>query len=436
MLRLLQAILFAAALVLAAWPSAAQTAKAPVPVVAVPPLATTSDVETPAGSTWAIANRIAELIAQDLRWSRRFVPVNVKSVRPPSYPEVTAPSYATWRGAGARALVSGFVQARSDGRLTVGCYVYDVRRERELTRKGFLIAPTDWQRAAHKCADAAYAEFTGEPGLFQTRIAYIEESGPPTARIKRISIRDIDGTADKYLTPGDSPAMTPRWAPDGSRLAYTSLGGGRLHVRLIDVATGDNRPLLEDGSITFAPAFSADGNQIVFSTAFTGNTDLQLMELATGAVRRLTNVPGIDTSASFSPDGRQIVFESDRSGSQQIYVMNADGSDQRRISFGGGAYASPRWSPDGEHIAFTKIAGPVRRVGIIRPDGTGERILTAGVADEAPSWAPGGQHLLFQSRNPATGRTALFIAALSDGDVREITTVGDAVDPSWSGLQE
>lgn len=433
-LRLYPVILFGAVAVLAA-PAAAQTAQAPVLVVAVPPLATPSDVETPAGSTWAISNQIAELIAKDLKWSRRFLPVNVKSIRAPSYPEVTAPSFALWRGAGARALLSGFVQARSDGRLTVGCYLYDARSERELTRKGFLIDPSDWRRAAHRCADAVYSHFTGEPGLFQTRVAYTDESGPPTARIKRIVVRNVDGTDHKYLTPGDSPVMTPRWAPKGDRLAYSSLTAGQLHVRVIDVASGDNRPLIEDGGITFAPSFAPDGNRIVFSTAVAGNTDLQVMDLGSGAVRRLTSTPGIDTSASFSPDGARIAFESDRSGSQQLYVMNADGSDQRRISFGGGAYGSPRWSPDGAHIAFTRIAGPVRRIGIIGPDGSNERILTTGVADEAPSWGPGGQHVLFQRRD-STGKTGLFMIALSGGDVRGMATPADATDPSWSALQE
>ena len=213
-------------------------------------------------------------------------------------------------------------------------------------------------------------------------------------------------------------------------------GRASFRFALIDVATGDNRPLVEQGSITFAPAFSPDGRQIVFSNAVGGNTDLQVMDIDGQSVRRLTTAPGIDTSASFSPDGRSIVFESDRSGSQQIYVMNADGTEQRRISFGGGAYGSPRWSPDGSKIAFTRIGGGVRRVGVMAADGSGERILTGGIADEAPSWGPGGQHLLFQGRNPATGKTSLFMIALSGGEPREIATPLDAADPAWSSIQE
>ncbi len=434
MIRLVPALL---AVLFLASPAAAQTAEAPpVLVVAVPPLATPKDTETPAGTTWAIANQIADLIAKDLRWSRRFMPVDVKSLRAPSYPEVTAPNYRMWRGAGARALVSGFVQARDDGRLTIGCYLYDTHSQRERTRKGFLISPSDWRRAAHKCADAVYAEFTGEPGLFQTRIAYVEERGLPAARTKRIAVQDMDGTGHKYLTQGEVLVTTPVWSPSGDQLAYTSLAAGQLHVRLIDADSGDNRPLRQDGSITFAPAFSPSGEQILFSSAIGGNTDIQLMDLGSGLLNRLTSTPGTDTSASFSPDGRRIAFESDRSGSQQIYVMNVDGTEQRRISFGRGAYASPRWSPDGEHIAFTGIWGQVKRVGIIKPDGTGERIVTDGNADQAPSWGPGGQHLLFQRRDPRSGGTRMFITAITGGEPREITTQLDASDPAWSKVEE
>ena len=78
-----------------------------------------------------------------------------------SYPEVTAPNFPKWRGAGAKALVTGFVQSRSDGRLTFGCYVYDVEQGRELGRMGFIVSQNDWRRAAHKCSGMAYKGVTG-----------------------------------------------------------------------------------------------------------------------------------------------------------------------------------------------------------------------------------------------------------------------------------
>ena len=125
-------------------------------------------------------------------------------------------------------------------------------------------------------------------------------------------------------------------------------------MRLIDIASGAQRPVAPDDAISFAPRFSPDGTRIVFSMMIGANCDIYI----TGARRRRSAAAdhraGIDTDPSFSPDGTKIVFESDRGGSQQLYVMNADGSNQRRMSFGGGWYASPDWSPDGEWIAFTR----------------------------------------------------------------------------------
>ena len=83
----------------------------------------------------------------------------------PKSPRRPSPSGAR---KGAKALVTGFVQSRSDGRMTVGCYVYDVDKGRELARKGFVVAPSDWRRAAHKCSGLAYTAVTGAPGMFDT----------------------------------------------------------------------------------------------------------------------------------------------------------------------------------------------------------------------------------------------------------------------------
>ena len=45
---------------------------------------------------------------------------------------------------------------------------------------GFVVTPDDLRRAAHKCSGLAYKEITGSPGMFDTRIAYVAETGPRT----------------------------------------------------------------------------------------------------------------------------------------------------------------------------------------------------------------------------------------------------------------
>ena len=355
--------------------------------VAVPVMPTPQAVETAAGNTQRLGQQVAEIIVSDLRNSRLFQPRGPGGLPTPSFGEVSAPNYGVWQGVGAQNLVQGYVQANADGSLTVGCYLYDVGGQTQLTRQGFNVPVAQWRRAAHRCADTIYSRLSGDTGFFDTRIVYVSETGPPGRRIKRLAIMDYDGGNHRFLTNGQWTVLTPRFAPDQRTITFMSYENDRPRVYVLEMGSGRVRPLVPGNYQTFAPRYSPDSRHIVFSMAMNGNTDIYRIPVEGGTPQRLTNTPGIDTGGSYSPDGRQIVFESDRGGSQQIYVMNADGSNQRRISFGGGTYGTPEWSPRGDLIAFTKIGGGFR-IGVMTPSGGGERILTGGPHDEGPTWAP------------------------------------------------
>lgn len=411
-------------------------AQAPMPVIAVPPLTTPDDTRTGAGSTLNVAWQASELIAQDLRSTGEMMAIPPERKDYYSYPEVTAPSFPRWRSRGAKALLTGFVRARPDGRLAVGCYLYDIEAGRELGRIGFAADADDWRRAAHKCSGMAYQALTGAPGPFDTRIAYVARTGKGNAEVTRIAVMDSDGLNHEYVTPGGTTAITPRLSPTGDRLAYVSWLGGTPHIRIVGLASGDQRPLLQNNpAMSFAPRYSPDGSRIVFSMVSAGNSDIYVVNSTGGFPRRLTSAPGIDTDPSFSPDGRRILFESDRSGSQQLYVMSADGADQRRISFGGGWYASPAWSPDGEMIAFTRRGADGLRIGVMDADGSDQRVLTTGPRDEGPSWAASSRELLFQ-RTDASGRSGIYRIALGGGQPRKVQVPQEGTDPDWSGARD
>lgn len=416
--------------------SNAQAQNAPAAtVIAIPPL-TTPDSGARGNELLALGWEATQLIAADLRQTSELMPLPPRQKDYYSYPEVTAPNFPKWRSAGAKALVTGFVQSRSDGRLTFGCYVYDVEQGRELGRKGFIVSKNDWRRAAHKCSGMAYKGVTGSPGLFDTRIAYVAEGGVGAGLTKRIAVMDSDGTNHSYVTAGDSIVLTPRLSPGAERLAFVSFGGGVPQVRIVDLATNNQRPLTPIGSVGFAPRWSPDGNRIAFSMMQGGNADIYVVGANGGVPQRLTYSPGIDTDPSFSPDGTQIVFESDRGGSQQLYVMNANGSAPRRLSFGNsGAYASPDWSPDGKLIAFTLRTAGARRIGVMAADGSGEKLLTNGPADEGPSWAASGREILFQ-RTDAAGRSGIYRQSLDGSAARQMSIPQGGSDPDWSGVMD
>lgn len=402
-------------------------------VIAVPAMPTPQAAATAAGSTDALGRQIAEVIAADLKGSGLFKPLGPGGVRAIGFDEVTAPQYDGWSGMAAEALVQGFVRANADGGLTVGCYLYDVGSKAELTRQGYEIAARDWRRAAHKCADAIYSRLSGESPFFDSRIAYIAESGPKGNRIKRLAIMDSDGANHRFITNGQTMALTPRFSPDYKSIVYLSYLGSRPRIFIYDIAAGKQRLVTESANPTFSPRFSPDGKTILYSMAIAGNTDIYRISADGGTPQRLTSAPGIDTGGSFSPDGSKIVFESDRSGSQQIYVMNADGSSQQRISFGGGRYATPEWSPRGDLIAFTKIAGNFR-IGVMSPSGGGERILTDSWQDEAPSWSPNGRVIQFFRTAQGSGKSSVWQVDLTGVNERRIPTPLDGSDPAWGPI--
>lgn len=436
-----RAALFILAIIAMATPAGAQERlrvditggiAAPMPI-AIPPMPTPSATSTAAGNTAELGRQVAEIVTNDLKNSGLFNPLPSGSLRPVSYPEVTAPNFTYWSGSGAQALVQGFVQANGDGSLTVGCYLYDVFARTELDRQGFVVTPQYWRRAAHKCADTVYTRLTGEGPYFDSRVVYVSETGPKANRIKRLAIMDQDGANHRFLTNGQSTVLTPRFAPNMQTITYMSYDGDRPRVYIYDIGSGRQRLLVNQPHMTFAPRFSPDGRYVVFSMSVGGNTDIYRVSASGGAPQRLTNAPGIDTGGSYSPDGSQIVFESDRGGSQQLYVMNANGSNQRRISFGGGRYATPVWSPRGDMIAFTKIGGGFR-IGVMTPSGSGEKTLTDAWQDEGPTWSPNGRVIMFFRTAQGSGRTDLWSVDLTGVNERRIPTPLDGSDPAWSPL--
>lgn len=400
--------------------------------IAIPTFPTNEMVPTPAegGNTEALGRNLARVIYGDLKNNGLFKPVGPDALPGIGYGEVTAPAFPGWRARSAEMLVQGFVKAGADGRLTVGCYLYDVALGSELARQGYVVKPEEWRRAAHKCADMVYSRLSGESPFFDSKIAYIAETGPKGNRRKQLAIMDSDGANHRFITNGQATALTPRYSPDYSKIAYLSFLNGTPRIYVYDIGSGQQRLVTEGKGPTFAPRWSPDGKYILYSMAIAGNTDIYRVPSIGGESVKLTDSPGIDVGGSYSPDGTKIVFESDRSGSQQVYVMNADGTNQKRISFFGGRSATPEWSPRGDQIAFTHIAGNLR-IAVMNPQGGEMRYLTDSWQDEAPTWSPNGRIVQFFRTAKTTGKTSIWQVDLTGRNERRLNTPVDASDPAW-----
>ncbi len=404
--------------------------------IAITTFATDRDVPTAAsaGSTQALGRELSQIIAGNLRNNGLFRPSGPLGLPQPAFAQVPAPDYAVWSSRRTDMLVQGYVKANADGRLTVGCYLYDVLLKQQLVKGGWVVPPEDWRRAAHKCSDLVYSRLSGESPFFDSRIAYIAETGPKDRRIKRLAVMDSDGANHRYLTSGQATALTPRYSPDYSSILYLSYLDGKPSIYVYDLATNKQRLITRSDNPTFAPRWSPDGKWILYSMAIGGNTDMYRVSAEGGSSKRLTFAPGIDIGGSFSPDGSRIVFESDRSGAQQIYVMNADGTNQRRISFFGGRSATPEWSPRGDQIAFTHMAGNFR-IAVMNPNGRGLRYLTNSWQDEAPTWAPNGRIIQFFRTQRNSGQTSIWQVDLTGKNERRLSTPVGASDPAWGPVR-
>jgi len=349
----------------------------------------------------------------------------------------TPPRFGDWRIIKAQALVTGRIGLQADGRLKAEFRLWDVLAQTQLTGFQFFTTQRNWRRIGHLISDAVYERLTGEKGYFDSRVVFIEETGPKDQRVKRLAMMDQDGANFRRLTNGDHLVLTPRFSPKNQQITYMSYAGREPRVYLYDIETGRREIVGDFSGMTFAPRFSPDGRKVIMSWQRDGdgNANIYTMDLRSRKITRLTNTPAIDTSPSYSPDGAKVTFASDRGGSQQIYVMNQDGSGPQRISFGKGNYATPVWSPRGDLIAFTKLLSGRFLIGVMRADGSGERILTEGYHNEGPTWSPNGRVVLFfrESRGERGG-PKLWSVDLTGYNERQIETSNFASDPAWSPL--
>lgn len=383
-----------------------------------------------------LAGDISNVVMADLERSGLFQPLDRESFLEQIRDVNAAPRFPDWRAIRADALVVGRIVKGGDGKVGAEFRLWDVASGKQLAGQRFSTAAQNWRRIGHLIADQVYERLTGEKGYFDTRIVYIDETGPKQKRIKRLAIMDQDGANVRLLSQGQELVLTPRFSPTNQEITYMSYTKDQPRVFIMNLETGKRELVGDFPNMTFAPRFSPDGQRVIMSLGTPdGSSSLYEMDLRTRQSRRLTQTNGIDTGPSYSPDGRQVVFESDREGSQQLYVMNSDGSGVRRISGADGRYSTPVWSPRGDYIAFTKQTSGRFLIGVMRPDGTGERVLTEGYHNEGPTWAPNGRVVMFfRESQGANAGPRLFSVDLTGYNERQVTTPSFGSDPAWSPL--
>ena len=126
----------------------------------------------------------------------------------------------------------------ADGKLKAEFRLWDVFAGKQLAGEQFFARPKDARRIGHIIADSIYERITGEKGYFDTRIVFVDESGPKDKRVKRLAIMDQDGFNVRLLTTGQNLVLTPRFSPSTQEITYTSFEGETPKVYLLNIETG------------------------------------------------------------------------------------------------------------------------------------------------------------------------------------------------------
>jgi TolB protein len=383
-----------------------------------------------------LSESVADVIGNDMKMSGWFRVLDRSAyIERPQEGGITLDSFdlKNWSTIGAESLVKGGYSVQGDD-LTVELRLFDVYQAKQLVGKKYTGKARDFRRMAHKFADEIINQYTGTPGPFNTRIAYVSKSG---GALKEVYFSHLDGSEKSQVTNNRSINLSPAWSPDGRMLLYTSYKDGQRSLYLYDLAAGRETRIAERSGSSIGGKWSPDGQTIAVAFERAGNTDLYLVDRSGKTLRRLTEDKGIDVSPAWSPDGNRLAFVSNRSGSPQIYIMDVAGANVRRLTYSGSYNTSPDWSPKGDRIAYTgRVAGRFQ-IFTIGVQGGDPQQLTSGSGDnEDPSWAPDGRFIAFAS-NRGGGRYRLYMMRDSGENQQTLTASGsDDTNPSWSSRLE
>jgi TolB protein len=367
--------------------------------------------------------------------SQSFYPLKV-----PTQPGDLPSEAAAWAAAPAKTYMLAYGSMAANGSsLAVTGFLSDVTNPSAppALNKIYRGATTDAdaRKLAHQYADDIVSLLGGGlPGIAQTQIAYVSARGAN----KEVWVMDYDGANIHQLTTLKSIALTPRWSPDATRVAFTCYvpyrGVTSAQVCIYSLASSRMISFPRFNGTNGTPAWSPDGTQLAFMCSQSGDPQIYTADTNGGHLQRITDTAGVSTSPAWNPKtGQQIVFVSDRGGDPVLYMANSDGSNVQRINLPDMGYViDPAWSPNGQLLAFSWR----------RPDGNYDIYVMDVVShqlaqltrdagrNERPSWAPDGRHIVFESTR--TGSDQIW-SMLADGSMpHQLTFQGVNSSPNWS----
>jgi WD40-like Beta Propeller Repeat/Omp85 superfamily domain len=135
----------------------------------------------------------------------------------------------------------------------------------------------------------------------------------------------ITNTRDLVPSGRFEQAYTPRFSPDGRKVAYSAwVAGGFRDVRIVDVASGRFYDVMHDRAIDMTPVWSPDGKELYFSSDRSGIFNIYAYDIAARTFAQVTNVRTGAFMPALSADGKTLVYVGYTSFGHDLYTMPLD----------------------------------------------------------------------------------------------------------------
>src|SRR5688572_25259880 len=254
------------------------------------------------------------------------------------------------------------------------------------------------RNALLRAADIAVQKTNGmnQRGFFTARLAFImQRSGQ-----NEIYVSDLFLGEAKRLSTERAPVLSPRWAPDGSRIIYTSYHRtGAPDIYLHDPVSGRKDTFASFRGTNSGARFSPNGQQVAMILSGEGTPEVYVSNAQGRSVVRKTRSEFAKSSPCWSPDGSQILFAMEPG--PQLYTISAAGGAPRRLSVGFSYAAEPDWSRTNPNkIAFTARVGTRYQIAVFdTAAGKGQIVSKANFDGVEPSWLADGRHIVYTARD-------------------------------------
>jgi dipeptidyl aminopeptidase/acylaminoacyl peptidase len=203
---------------------------------------------------------------------------------------------------------------------------------------------------------------------------------PDGTRVYFISKRGIFGNQCATTPAGDWPVALTRFEADVSDLRPSPEGLNvafvyhpqddldRSEICVVPARSGEARHLTGAPRVwDLQPRWARDGTRLAFISNRSGWRELYLLDPTSGETTRLTDGQADVQGFEWSPDGKHIAYVVDHDGAGDLALLTLEGGEMRSLRAAAGWHSFPQWSPDGKWLTVD-FESPQSPPGIWRVD--------------------------------------------------------------------